>query len=79
MMFWWWLEHGITAFAIVANGGMIAWHVRALRRIRVLDRLLQQLCLDACVRQNTPAWTAWAATMGDIGVEVTTNRKRWDA
>ena len=62
---------------LAGNVVLSAWLIGAIRRVRVLDMLLQQVCVEAFARHHQPIWQAWTATMGSIVVEVSASRKGW--
>jgi hypothetical protein len=72
-MFLWWLAFGNGA--LLGLSAMLLWYNgRRLRRIIVLDRLLQNLCVESCQRTTQPVWKAWAQTIGAISVKIESRR-----
>jgi len=65
--------------AAVANAHWTWRNLRDLRRIKAVDRLLGQICTEACMgeHQAAVAWRAWRGSMGDIEVSVTGTRWNW--
>jgi hypothetical protein len=58
-----------------AVNALLAWRLLSLiRRTRVLDALLQKVCVEAFAMRHRPIWLAWTAVMGDISVEVNVTR-----
>lgn len=50
---------------------------RYLTHLRVADRLLTNICVDAFRMQHMPVFQAWSRSMGSIDVEISANRKEW--
>jgi len=63
--------------AMAANVWLLTSNWRLHRRLLAADLALRKLCVNALLMRGAPVWEAWAATMGTINVEVSTNRKPW--
>jgi hypothetical protein len=65
--------------ALLIVNGAYTWRVRQrLQRVRILDIVLSQICIQSFSLRHLPLWSAWCGTMGDINVEVSAARKEWD-
>ena len=56
----------VVFIAIFVNGVCIVWNFRLARRLSKLDLLLFELCMDAFMRRELPAWRAWCLAYGYV-------------
>jgi hypothetical protein len=52
----------IMLLCALGNLAFFIWWWRAIRRVLILQRLLERICVDAFMRQSAPVWNAWADT-----------------
>lgn len=67
----------VAATLCVANGVLLWLNARRLWRVLVLNRLLQNICVNAFAAQHLPVFTAWAQSTGNITVKVHAVRRDW--
>lgn len=72
----WWLIWLLWAL-IALNSALALWSLMLVQRIRVLSRLLGNLCFQAFISQHLPIWRPWAEVWG-VHLSITAEQQRED-